>query len=187
MKAIKAGFVIAAMGTSSAGAAISSGWFDYAVGQLGKEGRAALQLIPEEGLILSRIRTDYVAFSFGETRLSEEEQKSEPIDVTDLETVIEFETCDPTNELLSGKIYKARFRHNPSDVATTMEEIIDINKFLVRVAGETRLTRETDEGSYVSVHKTRLQTVEDVFVEFRMSKGTHFIELEAIAPNVCEE
>ena len=125
--------------SNTSNAAITSGWFDYALWKLGQDGKSALTAITENGLILSRIRTDYVAFTLGVDRLSEEDRKSTPIDVSEFDFVLEFETCNSTNELLSGTINLARVRHNPSDIDDYVDEFLDIQKFyydIFKSAGE---------------------------------------------------
>jgi hypothetical protein len=192
VKAIKAAVVTVALATTSADAGISAGWFQYALDQIGKNGKDVLQVVKDEGLILSRIRADYAAFSFGAARLTEQERESDPIEVSKIQTVIEFEMCNSTEELLTGKIYKARFRYHPfpedeNSIQELMEELIEINKYLVSVAGDVRITREVDEFSYVSAHNINHSEIQDILVEFRMSTDVHHIELEATANSVCEK
>ena len=73
--------------------------------------------------------TDYVAFTLGAERLNEEDRKSTPIDVSEFDFVIEFETCNSTTELLSGTLYLARVRYNPYEIDEYVDEFLDIQKF----------------------------------------------------------
>ena len=130
-------------------AAITSGWFDYALGKLGQDGNSALTAITENGLILSRIRTDYVAFTLGAERLNEEDRKSMPIDVSEFDFVMEFETCNSTTELLSGTINLARVRYNPSEVDEYVDEFLDIQKFYYDIFKSSGEIKEATEDRYI--------------------------------------
>ena len=114
--------------SNTSSASVSLNWFDYAISYFGEDGRNALEVITEEGLILSRVKPDYAAFTLGAERLSEEDRKSSPIDVSEFDVVIEFETCNATTELLSGTIYLARVRYRPFDIDDFMYEFLGIQK-----------------------------------------------------------
>ena len=167
-------------------AAISSGWFDYALGKLGQNGQSSLTATTENGLILSRIRTDYAAFTLGAERLSEEDRKSTPINVSEFDFVIEFETCNSTNELLSGTINLARVRFNPVDVDEFIDEFLDIQKFYYDIFKKSGEIKEASSDNYIFSYLGGLGAdLGDVSFEIKISKDDHYIELEGIAAEVC--
>jgi hypothetical protein len=173
-----------------ASAQISRGWFNYAFNKLGADGIKALSVVQEEGLILSRIRKDYAAFSFGSQRLSAVNRKSETIDVSEFGTVLEFETCAPTSDLLSGKIHKARLRHKSADADKLADEILDINEFFFRATNENWKIKLATKASFVGSHvipRSIDGASHRVEIEFRMMKEGHHIVLEASAPSICEK
>ena len=177
-------FSILISNTSSA--AITSGWFDYALGKLGQDGKYALTAITENGLILSRIRTDYVAFTLGSERLSEEDRKSTPIDVSEFDFVIEFETCNSTTELLSGTINLARVRYNPSDIDEYVDEFLGIQKFYYDIFNRSGEIKEATEDRYVFSYSGGLGAdLPNVTFDIKISKEDHYIELEGTAPEIC--
>ena len=170
--------------SNTSNAAITSGWFDYALGKLGQDGKSALTAITENGLILSRIRTDYVAFTLGVDRLSEEDRKSTPIDVSEFDFVLEFETCNSTNELLSGTINLARMRHNPSDIDDYVDEFLDIQKFYYDIFKSAGEIKEATEDRYILSY-TGGVGANNVTFDIKISKDSHYIELEGTTPDVC--
>ena len=58
--------------------------------------------------------------------------ESEPLDLSEFDFLIEFETCNGDNELLSGEVYKARYRYHTNEAQALADEIIDINEFFYR-------------------------------------------------------
>ena len=177
-------FSILISNTSSA--AITSGWFDYALGKLGQDGNIALTAITENGLILSRIRTDYVAFTLGAERLNEEDRKSTPIDVSEFDFVMEFETCNSTTELLSGTINLARVRHNPSDIDDYVDEFLDIQKFYYDIFKSSGEIKEVTEDRYIFSYLGGIgANLPNVTFDIKISKDSHYIEIEGTAPDVC--
>jgi hypothetical protein len=177
-------------GPGEASAHVSRGWLDYAFGKLGLDGIKSLSVVQEEGLILSRVRKDYAAFTFGTQRLSAANRKSETIDVSEYGSVLEFETCAPTNDLLSGRIHKARFRHKVSDADKLVDELLDINEFFFKLKGENWKLRQATKSVLAGSHslaKSLGGASHPVEVEFRLSKETHQIVLEASSPSMCEK
>jgi len=166
-------------------AAVGSGWFDYALGKIGQDGQNALNVVTENGLILSRIRNDYAAFTLGEDRLSDEEQESMPIDVSEFDFVIEFETCNSTNELLSGTINRVRFRQNPSDIDEFVDEFLDIQEYWYGIFSKSGETKEATKDRYVVSYLGGTSNISNVTFEIKISKENHYIELEGSAPGVC--
>tara|TARA_B100000953_G_C17916358_1_gene389296 strand:+ start:224 stop:790 length:567 start_codon:yes stop_codon:yes gene_type:complete len=185
MKIIKIAILFILFISNISLAAVSSGWFDYALGKIGQDGRNALNVVTENGLILSRIRNDYAAFTLGEDRLSDEEQESVPIDVSEFDFVIEFETCNSTNELLSGTINRVRFRHNPSNVDEFVDEFLDVQKFYYDIFKKSGETKEATMDRYVESYLGGLKYISNVTFEIKVSKENHYIELEATSPDVC--
>ena len=171
--------------SNTASAAITSGWFDYAIGKLGQDGNSALTAITENGLILSRIRTDYVAFTLGAERLNEEDRKRTPIDVSEFDFVIEFETCNSTTELLSGTINLARVRFNPVDIDEFIDEFLDIQKFYYDIFKSSGEIKEVTKDRYVVSYSGGTSNISNVTFEIKISKVDHYIELEGTAPDVC--
>ena len=172
--------------SNNSSAAITSGWFDYALGKLGQDGKIALTAITENGLILSRIRTDYAAFTLGADRLSEEDRKSTPIDVSEFDFVIEFETCNSTTELLTGTINLARVRYNPSDIDEFVDEFLDIQKFYYDIFKRSGEIKEASEDRYVFTYTGGVgANLPNVTFDIKISKEDHYIELEGTAPDAC--
>ena len=125
--------------------------------------------------------------TLGEKRLDDVERTSDPIDVSEFDWVLEFETCDGTSELLSGKIYVVRFRHNPRNEEEMIDEILDIQEFRHRNLGTRESTIEiTKEKSVISYSGVDRFGGEGS-IEFRLSTKKHFIELEAIFPGLCSK
>lgn len=168
-----------------AGAAISSGWFDSAVGKIGQEGVSALQLTISEGLILSRLRPDYAAFTFGERRLSQTERKSDPIDVSEFDFVLEYETCGGSGGVLDGRIFVARYRFQTDDAARLAEEILDISAFFHRIAQTSAEVVEANEDRLMTRYRLGVGKIQDVDFTFTLTRASQHITLEARAPGVC--
>ena len=183
------GFLLVA---NFANAGVSSGWFDYAVGKIGSKGVDTLSLMTENGLILSRIKKlegskYYAAYSFGESRLSDKERKSEPLDLSEFDFLIEFETCNGNIELLSGEVYKARYRYHTAEGQALADEIIDINEFFYRVSKKNgTILSATKEKFKTNYTLSIWQKVQNVSFSFNLSKERHYIELEASAGSVCQ-
>ena len=76
IKAITFGVGIFLATTAQVNAAVSSSWLDYFVGKIGKPGSGAFEVMIENGLILSRLKSDYAAFSLGEDVLNDDEMLS---------------------------------------------------------------------------------------------------------------
>ena len=185
MKIIKIAILFVLFISNFSLAAVGSGWFDYALGKLGQDGKNALTVVNENGLILSRIKNDYAAFTLGEKRLSDEEQESTPIDVSEFDFVIEFETCNSTNELLSGTINRIRFRQNPSDVDAFVDEFLDIQKYFFDIYNKSGETKEATEDNYVISYLGAVGTIQNITYKIKISKEKHHIEMEASAPDLC--
>ena len=85
------GIFLATTAQVNAAVSISSSWLDYFIGKIGKPGSGAFEVMIEGGLILSRLKSNYAAFSFGEDRLNDDEMLSEPVDVSEFDFVAEYE------------------------------------------------------------------------------------------------
>ena len=173
-------------------AAISGDWFGYAAGKLGQDGHNALSVMTENGLILSRIRNDYAAFTFGENKLSDEEMTSKPIDVSEFDFVIEFWTCNSSNKLLSGKIDRVRYSYQPreevnyrSELEVFVDEFIGIQKYFNDSWGSNRVVTETTEDKYVLTTKGSMKDIPNVQLAIQILKEEQNIRILANAPDVC--
>jgi len=174
-------------------AAISGDWFGYAAGKLGQDGHNALSVMTENGLILSRIRNDYAAFTFGENKLSDEEMTSKPIDVSEFDFVIEFWTCNSSNKLLSGKIDRVRYSYQPreevnyrSELEVFVDEFIGIQKYFNDSWGSNRVVTETTEDKYVITTKGSTRNIPNVLLAMQILKDEQNIRILANAPDVCK-
>ena len=173
-------------------AAISGDWFGYAIGKLGQNGHNALSVMTENGLILSRIRNDYAAFTFGENKLSDEERKSKPINVTEFDFVIEFWTCNSSNKLLSGKIDRVRYSYQPRDdgnyksaLEVFLDEFLGIQKYFNDNWNSNRVVKETTEDKYVITTKGSTKDIPNVLLAIQILQEEQNIRLLANAPDVC--
>ena len=174
-------------------AAHSGDWFGYALGKLGQDGHNALSVVTENGLILSRIRNDYAAFTMGENKLSDEERKSKPINVSEFDFVIEFWTCNSTNELLSGTIDRVRYSYQPesdssgysSSLEFFLDQFLDIQKYLNDSWGSNRNVIEATIDKYVVTTKGSTKDIPNVLLAIKIMKEKQNIRLRANAPDVC--
>ena len=173
-------------------AAHSGDWFGYALGKIGQDGHNALSAVTENGLILSRIRNDYAAFTMGENRLSDEERKSKPINVSEFDFVIEFWTCNSTSKLLSGSIDRVSYSHQPkgdgnyqSALEDFVDEFLDIQKYFNDNWGSNRIVTTTTEDQYVITTKGSTRDIPNVFLAIQIMKEEQNIRLRANAPDVC--
>ena len=186
-------FSILISNVSIAAVSDSGSWFGYALGKLGQDGQNALSVVTENGLILSRIRNDYAAFTFGETRLSNNEMKSKPIDVSEFDFVIEFWTCNSTNELLSGTIDRVRYSYQPesdssgysSSLEFFLDEFLDIQKYFNDSWGSNRNVIEATIDKYVVTTKGSTKDIPNVKIAITIMKEKQNIRLRANAPDVC--
>ena len=173
-------------------AAHSGDWFNYAIGKIGQDGHNALSVVTENGLILSRIRNDYAAFTLGEKKLSDAERKSKPINVSEFDFVIEFWTCNSTNKLLSGSIDRVRYSYQPrgdgnyqSALEDFVDEFLDIQKYFNDNWGSNRLVTTTTEDQYVVTAKGSTRDIPNVLLAIQIIKEEQNIRLRANAPDVC--
>jgi len=173
-------------------AAHSGDWFNYAIGKIGQDGHNALSVVTENGLILSRIRNDYAAFTMGENKLNDEERKSKPINVSEFDFVIEFWTCNSTSKLLSGSIDRVSYSHQPkgdgnyqSALEDFVDEFLDIQKYFNDNWGSNRIVTTTTEDQYVITTKGSTRDIPNVFLAIQIMKEEQNIRLRANAPDVC--
>ena len=173
-------------------AAHSGDWFGYALGKIGQDGHNVLSVVTENGLILSRIRNDYAAFTMGENKLSDEERKSKPINVSEFDFVIEFWTCNSTNKLLSGSIDRVRYSYQPRDdgsyrsaLEVFVDEFLHIQKYFNDSWGSNRVVTETTEDKYVITTKGSTRDIPNVLLAIQIMKEEQNIRLLANAPDVC--
>ena len=178
--------LIFVLSTFHVNAGVSSGWFDYFVGKVGKPGSHAFDLMKENGLILSRYKDNYVAFTFGETRLNETERKSNPVNVSEFDFVAEYEVCAGSKSFFEGLIYKINYRYHTDEVQMLMDEILDINEFFNTVRGNVQpsIVSSTKE-ELITNYLMRIGPISDVDFQLTLSKDKHYIEVSATANNVC--
>lgn len=167
-------------------AGISSGWLDYFVGKIGKPGSAGFEVMTEDGLILSRLKSEYAAFSFGETRLSDDEKVSEPIDVSEFDFVVEFEVCGKENNFFDKTIYKLNYRYHTENASTLIDEILDINEFLNRVRGNTQpsIVLSTKK-KLTTTYSLGTSSIKNMIFQTTFSQEKHFIEISVTADTLC--
>ena len=179
--------LIFVLSTFKVAAGVSSGWLDYFVGKVGQPGSASFDVMQENGLILSRYKNNYVAFTFGETRLSETERASEPVNVSEFDFVVEYEVCSGPKSFFESPIYKLNYRYHTDKASTLMDEILDINEFFNRVRGNTnpRIVSSTKE-NLITNYSLGIGSIQDVDFQTMFSKDKHYIEISVTANNVCK-
>ena len=186
IKAITFGVGIFLATTAQVNAAVSSGWLDYFVGKIGKPGSGAFEVMIENGLILSRLKSNYAAFSFGEDRLSDDERLSEPVDVSEFGFVAEYEVCGDAENFFNNTIYKLNYRYHTSDAQNLVNEILDINAFFNRVRGDTQpVIVESTETSLVTSYLLGIGSIKDVVFQSTISNENQYIEISVTADSVC--
>lgn len=169
-----------------ANAAVSSGWLDYFVGKIGKPGSGAFELMIENGLILSRLKRDYAAFSFGEARLNDDERLSEPVDVSEFDFVAEYEVCGDAENFFNNTIYKLNYRYHTSDAQYLVEEILDTNAFFNKVRGDIQpVIVESTETSLVTSYLLGINSIKDVVFQTTISSEKQYIEISVTADSLC--
>lgn len=172
--------------TVQVSAGVSSGWLDYFVGKVGKPGSAAFDVMTENGLILSRLKRDYAAFSFGEERLSDEERVSEPVDVSEFYFVVEYEVCGSAENFFNDKIYKLTYRYHTTDTNTLVDEILDINAFFNKVRGNTQPeVIESTENKLTTSYLLGIGSINNVVFKNTLSKNVQYIDISVTADSVC--
>ena len=186
IKAITFGVGIFLATTAQVNAAVSSSWLDYFVGKIGKPGSGAFEVMIENGLILSRLKSDYAAFSFGEDRLNDDEKLSEPVDVSEFGFVAEYEVCGDAENFFNNTIYKLNYRYHTSDAQNLVNEILDINAFFNRVRGDTQpVIVESTETSLVTSYLLGIGSIKDVVFQSTISNENQYIEISVTADSVC--
>ena len=172
--------------TFQVSAGVSSGWLDYFVGKVGKPGSAAFEVMTENGMILSRLKRDYAAFSFGEERLSDEERVSEPVDVSEFYFVVEYEVCGSAENFFNDKIYKLTYRYHTTDTDTLVDEILDINAFFNKVRGNIQPeVVESTENKLTTSYLLGIGSIENVVFKNTLSKNVQYIDISVTADSVC--
>ena len=186
IKAITFGVGIFLATTAQVNAAVSSSWLDYFFGKIGKPGSGAFEVMTENGLILSRLKSNYAAFSFGEDRLSDDERLSEPVDVSEFGFVAEYEVCGDAENFFNNTIYKLNYRYHTSDAQNLVNEILDINAFFNRIRGDTQpVIVESTETSLVTLYLLDVGSVKDVVTQSTISNENQYIEISVTADSVC--
>ena len=186
IKAITFGVGIFLATTAQVNAAVSSGWLNYFVGKIGKPGSGAFEVMIENGLILSRLKSDYAAFSFGEDRLNDDEKLSEPVDVSEFGFVAEYEVCGDAENFFNNTIYKLNYRYHTSDAQGLVGEILDINAFFNKVRGDTQpVIVESTETSLVTSYLLGIGSIKDVVFQSTISNENQYIEISVTADSVC--
>jgi len=186
IKAITFGVGIFLATTAQVNAAVSSGWLDYFVGKIGKPGSGAFEVMIENGLILSRLKSDYAAFSFGEDRLNDDEKLSEPVDVSEFGFVAEYEVCGDAENFFNNTIYKLNYRYHTSDAQDLVDEILDINAFFNKVREDTQpVIVESTETSLVTSYLLGIGSIKDVVFQSTISNENQYIEISVTADSVC--
>jgi len=172
--------------TFQVSAGVSSGWLDYFVGKVGKPGSAAFEVMTENGMILSRLKRDYAAFSFGEERLSDEERVSEPVDVSEFYFVVEYEVCGSAENFFNDKIYKLTYRYHTTDTDTLVDEILDINAFFNKVRGNIQPeVVESTENKLTTSYLLGIGSIDNVVFKNTLSKNVQYIDISVTADSVC--
>ena len=172
--------------TFQVSAGVSSGWLDYFVGKVGKPGSAAFEVMTENGMILSRLKRDYAAFSFGEERLSDEERVSEPVDVSEFYFVVEYEVCGSAENFFNDKIYKLTYRYHTTNTDTLVDEILDINAFFNKVRGSIQPeVVESTENKLTTSYLLGIGSIENVVFKNTLSKNVQYIDISVTADSVC--
>tara|TARA_B100000780_G_C20960969_1_gene383580 strand:+ start:174 stop:746 length:573 start_codon:yes stop_codon:yes gene_type:complete len=175
------------LSASQVSAGISSGWVDYFVGKLGKPGSAAFEVVVENGLILSRLKNEYAAFSFGEDQLNDDEKLSEPIDVSEFSFIVEFEVCGDAKNFFNNTIYKINYRYHTDNTDQLIDEILDINAFLNSVRGDSQpsiLASTKDE--LVTSYLLGVRSIPNVIFQLTLSKDKQYIEVSVTAKSLCQ-
>ena len=186
IKAITFGVGIFLATTAQVNAAVSSGWLNYFVGKIGKPGSGAFEVMIEGGLILSRLKSNYAAFSFGEDRLNDDEMLSEPVDVSEFDFVAEYEVCGDAENFFNNTIYKFNYRYHTSNAQTIVSEILDINAYFNRVRGDIQpVIVESTETSLVTSYLLGVGSVKDVVFQSTISNENQYIEISVTADSVC--
>ena len=186
IKAITFGVGIFLATTAQVNAAVSSGWLNYFVGKIGKPGSGAFEVMIENGLILSRLKSDYAAFSFGEDRLNDDEKLSEPVDVSEFGFVAEYEVCGDAENFFNNTIYKLNYRYHTSDAQDLVDEILDINAFFNKVREDTQpVIVESTETSLVTSYLLGIGSIKDVVFQSTISNENQYIEISVTADSVC--
>ena len=172
--------------TFQVSAGVSSGWLDYFVGKVGKPGSAAFEVMTENGMILSRLKRDYAAFSFGEERLSDEERVSEPVDVSEFYFVVEYEVCGSAENFFNDKIYKLTYRYHTTNTDTLVDEILDINAFFNKVRGSIQPeVVESTENKLTTSYLLGIGSIDNVVFKNTLSKNMQYIDISVTADSVC--
>jgi len=172
--------------TFQVSAGVSSGWLDYFVGKVGKPGSAAFEVMTENGMILSRLKRDYAAFSFGEERLSDEERVSEPVDVSEFYFVVEYEVCGSAENFFNDKIYKLTYRYHTTNTDTLVDEILDINAFFNKVRGSIQPeVVESTENKLTTSYLLGIGSIDNVVFKNTLSKNVQYIDISVTADSVC--
>ena len=175
------------LSASQVSAGVSSDWVDYFVGKLGKPGSAAFEVMVENGLILSRLKNEYAAFSFGEDQLNDDEKLSEPIDVSEFSFVVEFEVCGDAENFFNNTIYKTNYRYHTDNADQLIDEILDINAFLNSVRGDSQpsiLASTKDE--LVTSYLLGVRSIQNVVFQLTLSKDKQYIEVSVTAKSLCQ-
>lgn len=173
---------------SQVSAGVSSSWLDYFIGKMGKNGSAAFEVMTQEGLILSRFKSDYAAFSFGETRLNDSEKLSEPIDVSEFDFVVEYEVCGDAGNFFNNTIYKTNYLYHTDNSDDLIDEILDINAFFNTVRGEKQpsIVSSTEDELVTSYMLSIGSEIRDVVFQTTISKGSQYIEITVTANSLCQ-
>ena len=186
IKALTFGVGIFLATTAQVNAAVSSGWLDYFVGKIGNPGSGAFEVMIENGLILSRLKSNYAAFSFGEDRLNDDERLSEPVDVSEFGFVAEYEVCGDAENFFNNTIYKLNYRYHTSKAQNLVNEILDINAFFNRVRGDIQpVIVESTETSLVTSYLLGIGSIKDVVFQSTISNENQYIEISVTADSVC--
>ena len=186
IKAVTFSAVIFLATTAQVSAGISSGWLDYFVGKIGKPGSAAFEVMTENGLILSRLKSDYAAFSFGEKRLNDDEKLSEPVDVSEFDFVVEYEVCGDAENFFNNTLYKTNYRYHTSDTEELVDEILDINAFFNKVRGDTQpVIVESTENNLITSYQLGIGSIKNVVFQSTLSNDRQYIEISVTADSIC--
>ena len=121
------------------------------------------------------------------------EMKSKPIDVSEFAFVIEFWTCNSTNELLSGTIDRVRYSYQPesdssgysSSLEFFLDQFLDIQKYFNDSWGSNRNVIEATIDKYVVTTIGSTRDIPNVLLAIQILKEEQNIRILANAPDVC--
>lgn len=175
--------------TSQASAGISVDWLKYFTNKIGKTGADVVyEVMEENGLILSRLKNHYAAFSLGQDRLSEEERSIiSPVDVSKFDFIVGYKVCQRPGGFFDNVIYELNYHYHTDNAQKLMEEILEIRNYIDILLGpekfpmeSTSTAKESRTSYFVDIGSIKYLTLETV-----LSSRKHYIEINVIADHIC--